>query len=124
MKKKVLVVDDNKDILYTIKKGLELFEDEFDITLTTNGNDCLDILKNKEPPDIVILDIMMPQMCGWELFAKIKQIKFDKELPIIFLTAKTDEFSKGFGKLGADGYITKPFDITELKERIDSLLKR
>jgi two-component system alkaline phosphatase synthesis response regulator PhoP len=67
---------------------------------------------------------MMPETDGWTLFAKLKERKEWSDIPIIFLTAKTDDYSKGFGKISAQDYIEKPFEIKDLKERIDKVLSR
>ena len=84
----------------------------------------MDFVNEGNIPDLILLDIMMPGVNGWDLFAKLKEIPQIREVPIVFLTAKTDEFSQGFGKLSAHDYITKPFDINDLKKRIEKILKR
>ena len=121
---KILIVDDNRDILYTVKQGLEFLDETYDITCALNAKECLDYVNKGNVPDLILLDIMMPGVNGWDLFAKLKEIPMIREVPIVFLTAKTDEFSQGFGKLSAHDYITKPFDINELKQRIEKILKR
>ena len=124
VKKRVMIVDDNPDLLFLVKKGLENENDEFDVIGAESGKKCFELLENNELPDIILLDIMMPEMNGWDVFSYIKQKPEWKDIPIVFLTAKSDEFSKGFGKLSAADYITKPFEISYLMERIELLLKR
>jgi two-component system alkaline phosphatase synthesis response regulator PhoP len=124
MKKKVLIVDDNPDLLFLIKRGLEQDSKNFEVIEAENGKKCLDILKKGNIPDIILLDIMMPEMSGWDVFSHIKQNADWRNIPIVFLTAKSDNFSQGFGKLSADEYITKPFEIHFLKKHIEKVLKR
>ena len=124
MKKKIIIVDDNPDLVYTVKKVLERLIDGYEVTGAGSGNECFDLLKKGEIPDLILLDIMMPQMDGWQVFAKLKENPGWREIPIVFLTAKTDEYSKGFGKISAHDYIEKPFEMSELKVRIDKVLNR
>ena len=124
MKKKIIIVDDNTDLVYTVKKVLERLIDGYEVTGAGSGNECFDLLKKGEIPDLILLDIMMPQMDGWQVFAKLKENPGWREIPIVFLTAKTDEYSKGFGKISAHDYIEKPFEMSELKVRIDKVLNR
>lgn len=124
MRKKIMVVDDNIDLLYMLKKGLERLDEGYEIIGVNSGKECLELLENNELPDLILLDIMMPEINGWDVFTEIKVKPNCREIPIIFLTAKKDDYSQGFGKLTADEYITKPFEIQELKERIDKILRR
>jgi CheY-like chemotaxis protein len=123
-KKKIMIVDDNPDLLYLVKRGLEHEDDTFEVTGASDGNTCFELLKQGNLPDIILLDIMMPGMDGWDVFAHLKENPQWREIPIVFLTAKSDEYSRGFGKLSADDYITKPFELSYLKERINRILQR
>ena len=96
----------------------------YEVTGANGGKECLELLKRGDMPNIILLDVMMPEINGWDVFAKLKEKPEWREIPIIFLTAKTDDYSKGFGKLTADDYITKPFEIRDLKERVDKVLNR
>jgi len=112
--KKILIVDDtvaNLDIL------VELL-DKYDIIDATNGKDALEIL-HEEIVDLILLDIMMPDMDGYEVCSKLKENPDTKDIPIIFITAKTDENSieKAYDIGGAD-YITKPFKTKELLAKV------
>ena len=69
---KIIVVDDEEDQLYTVKKTLEYSNEKFNIITFNSGNNCLQYLKNNDKPDLILLDIMMPEMTGWELYEKIK----------------------------------------------------
>lgn len=122
MMKKILIVDDNVDILHTLKKGFEIIDETYELSLVENGTKFLEQMERNQKPDLILLDIMMPGINGWDLFAKIKENSEWSTIPIVFLTAKADGFSVGFGKKNADAYITKPFEINTIKETIDNLL--
>lgn len=124
MKKSILIVDDNPDVRFSVKLGLEDLDASYDVITAESGDKCLEFLKNNQIPDIILLDIMMPREDGWNIFAKVKEKLEWRNIPIIFLTAKTDDYSKGFGSISADDYVEKPFDIEDLKKRIDNILNR
>jgi DNA-binding response OmpR family regulator len=122
-KKKVLMVDD--DIIHLTTAELFL-KDEYEIIKMKSGDEALEYLNsNKFVPDIILLDIMMPNMDGWEVLKRIKAIDFLKKVPIIFLTAVEEEMDmkKAF-KMGVADYIMKPFNMTNLKGRIKDALKK
>ena len=121
-KKVILIVDDNPDLLYSVKAGLESINKDYEIITVEGGKECLQSLK-KIKPHLILLDIMMPDMDGWDTCAKIKNNKKTENIPIIFLTAKTDPVSRSMGGLASSDYITKPFDMKDLKKRIDSAVK-
>lgn len=116
MKIAVLAVDDNKDILFAIKESLES-DHSFSVACASSGRECLNRLKHHKP-DVILMDIMMPEMDGWDVVAKIKTNKELAKIPIVYLTGKTDELSKGMGSLTSDDYIEKPFDPADLRARI------
>ena len=120
MTKKIMVVDDEPDILLTLSRMLEI--SGYSVIKASSGDDCLKKL-NETKPDLVLLDIMMPEMSGWDVAAKIKEKPEWNNIPIIFLTAKGDVMSVGMGSLAAEDYIVKPFDIEDLKERVGKILK-
>jgi CheY-like chemotaxis protein len=124
MKQKIMIVDDNHEIIDMVKEGFEHFSDDYELTGADSGKECFEILKTGEKPDLIILDIIMPKMSGWEVFAKLKENPNWREIPIVFLTAKTDPYSKGFGMIPADDYIEKPFGLNDLKKRIDKILNK
>ncbi len=121
--KKIIVVDDEEDQLYTVKKTLEYADKDFDIVTINSGNNCLQYLKNNDKPDLILLDIMMPEMTGWELYDKIKENDNWRNIPIVFLTARTDETAEKAGKFFGEDYIEKPFDAENLLERIKKIIK-
>ncbi|EMR74577.1 response regulator with CheY-like receiver domain and winged-helix DNA-binding domain [Thermoplasmatales archaeon SCGC AB-540-F20] len=124
MKKSILIVDDNPDVRFSVKLGLEDLDASYEVITAESGDKCLEFLKNNQIPDIILLDIMMPREDGWNIFAKVKEKLEWRNIPIIFLTAKTDDYSKGFGSISADDYVEKPFDMEDLKKRIDNILNR
>jgi len=122
MSKKILVVDDEPDILLTVGQALEM--SGYEVIKAKDGKECIEKLSGlSNNPDLVLLDIMMPEVSGWDVAAKIKENPQWKGIPIIFLTAKGDTMSIGMGNLAAEDYIVKPFNIKDLKERIDQILK-
>ena len=102
---KIIVVDDEEDQLYTVKKTLEYANEKFNIITLNSGNSCLQHLKNNDKPDLILLDIMMPEMTGWELYDKIKENDEWRNIPIIFLTARTDETAEKAGKFFGEDYM-------------------
>ncbi len=121
MSKKILVVDDEPDILLTVGQMLEL--SGFEVIRAKDGNECIDKMNEFETdPDLIILDIMMPNISGWDVAAKLKENPKWKNIPIVFLTAKGDTMSVGMGGLAAVDYIVKPFDIKDLVIRVKKIL--
>lgn len=123
--KKIMLVDDEEDLIFSIKTALEdKYGDELEIIPANSGMKCLELLKNNEMPDLILLDIMMPGMNGWEAFKKLKDNPSWRHIPILFLTARTDRIAKNAGGFLGDDYIEKPVTPEELKERIDKVLKK
>jgi CheY-like chemotaxis protein len=120
---KILVVDDEEDQLFTVKKTLEYANKNFDIITTNSGNKCLQYLKNNDKPDLILLDIMMPDMTGWQVYDKIKENDNWRDIPIVFLTARTDETAEKAGKFFGEDFIEKPFDSEDLIQRINKIIK-
>lgn len=116
---KVLVVDDDPTLLRFLQDFLR--EEKYSVIAAANGNQALR-LAYREHPDLVVLDVMMPGMDGWEVTARLREMS---DVPIILLTAKSSESDKlrGFG-LGVDDYLTKPFSFAELNARIQAVLNR
>ena len=119
MPEKIAVVDDDHNILTSI--GIALENEGFEAHTYQDGEQALRGLR-ENPVDLVVLDIKMPRMNGMELLSRLRQ---KSSLPIIFLTSKDDEIDELLGlKMGADDYITKPFSVRLLIERIKALLRR
>ena len=121
MRRKIMVVDDEPDILFTVGQMLEL--SGYEVIKAVDGKECLEKL-DEQIPDLVLLDIMMPEMSGWDVAAKIKENPNWNNIPIIFLTAKGDTMSVGMGGLAAEDYIVKPFNVKDLKNRVEQVLNR
>ena len=120
-----MLVDDEKDQIFFIKTAFEdLYGKEYNIVPAESGEQCFKLLEKNVIPDLILLDIMMPKMNGWEVFDKLKANPSWKNIPIIFLTARSDGFAENAGGIIADDYIKKPFDVEELKTRIENVLKR
>ena len=116
---KALVVDDEKLIVKGIKFSLE--QDGYEVDVAYDGKEALKMAKEKEY-DIVLLDVMLPEMDGMEVCQAIREFS---EMPIIMLTAKGTDLDKILGlEYGADDYITKPFNILEVKARIKAIIRR
>jgi DNA-binding response OmpR family regulator len=124
VKKKILIIDDNPMILFSVKEGLEEKFDTFEVDGAKGGNECFELLNQGKIPDLILLDIMMPGMSGWDVYAQLQENETWKKIPIIFLTAKTDDYSKGFGKLVSEDYVEKPFELDELAQRIEEALDK
>lgn len=119
MRKKVLIVDDDKKLQEALKEYLE--EDEFDVISIFDGPDCLGVI-DRESPDIVILDIMLPGGSGLEIMRRIKK-KY--HMPVLLLTAKGEDTDRIVGlELGADDYLPKPFNPRELVARMRAVMRR
>ena len=119
MSKKVLVVDDEKLIVKGIKFSLE--QDEMEVDCAYDGEEALNLLKQKEY-DIVLLDLMLPKIGGYEVCQQLREFS---QVPVIMLTAKGDDMDKIMGlEYGADDYITKPFNILEVKARMKAIMRR
>lgn len=121
--KKIMIVDDDPDLIETLKVIIKKISTRYEVISGESGKECFDLLKRGEKPDLILLDIMMPGLNGWEVFARLKEKNCWKNIPVVFLTAKTDSFSRGMGGFSAEDYITKPFDVAYLKEKICNLLE-
>ncbi len=119
MEKKILVVDDEKAIGEILKINLE--KEGYKVAVAMDGEEGLN-LALKLNPDLILLDVMLPKMDGFEVCKKIRR---ESEVPIVMLTARTEEIDKIIGlELGADDYVTKPFSIRELMARVKANLRR
>ena len=118
--KRVLICDDDPVILRLLQVNLEL--EGFDVLLAHNGEEALEIARS-EHPDLIILDIMMPRMDGYEACEKLKTLEDTKDIPIVFLSAKAQQSDIEKGKsYGVADYLTKPFDPNDLIDVLDRLL--
>jgi len=119
MGKTILVVDDNRSVQRLVAEYLT--ENNFRVVTANNGREALFVARH-EKPDLILLDIMMPEMDGYEF---VRLYRKERDTPIILLTAKLEETDKVIGlELGADDYVTKPFGMAELVARIRAVLRR
>ena len=119
MAKKVLVVDDEKLIVKGIRFSLE--QDGMEVDCAYDGEEALAMIQNKEY-DIILLDVMLPKKDGFEVCQQVREFS---NVPIVMLTAKGEDMDKILGlEYGADDYITKPFNILEVKARIKAIMRR
>ena len=116
---KILIVDDDPNISDLLKMYFE--NDGYDVKLAADGSEGLNYFKMYEP-DLVLLDIMLPKKDGWQVCREIREIS---SKPVIMVTAKGEVFDKVLGlELGADDFVTKPFDMKELSARVKAVLRR
>ena len=119
MSKKVLVVDDEKLIVKGIKFSLE--QDDMEVSCAYDGEEALNMAL-QDNYDMILLDVMLPKMDGFTVLQKVREVS---KVPIIMLTAKSEDIDKILGlEYGADDYITKPFNILEVKARIKAIMRR
>ncbi len=121
-KKKIFVVDDEKDIQEILKVNLSL--QNLDVATFSSGEEALAALKNGLP-DLILLDVMMDGMDGFEFCKTLRANDAYRDIPIIFLSARTEEFDRVLGlELGGDDYIPKPFSVKEVSARVKAVLRR
>lgn len=120
-KRVILIVDDTPEIIAFVS---ELLHDQYRVRVATNGKDALHIAFSADPPDLILLDIMMPGMDGYEVCRHLKSDSQASDIPVIFLTAKseTEDEEKGF-EVGAVDYITKPVSPPILRARVRTHLR-
>lgn len=120
--KTILVTDDEEHILELIKFNLE--REGYNVLLCENGEDSISIVQNNAI-DLVVLDLMLPGIDGIEVLKRLRKMDKFEKLPVIMLTAKSEESDRILGlEIGADDYITKPFSVRELVARIKAVLRR
>jgi len=121
--RKILIIDDEEDLTFFIKANLELRGD-YEVMIAKNGKDGLKLAASHKP-DLILLDIMMPKMNGFEVLEKLKQAKETIAIPVIMLTAKADDASKiKAASLYNEDYMMKPVQIEALKAKIEEIAQR
>ena len=119
MAEKILIVDDDTNICELLRLYLE--KEGYEISIANNGGDAVKMYKDVDP-DLMLLDIMLPVLDGWQVCREVRKFS---EKPIIMLTAKGETFDKVLGfELGADDYVTKPFDTKEIVARVKAVLRK
>ncbi len=118
-KTKILLVDDDPNISQLV--NLYLTKEGFDVEIAARGDDALKLFRNSAP-NLILLDIMLPGMDGWQVCREVRKVS---NIPIIMTTAKDETFDKVLGlELGADDYVVKPFDMKEVVARIKAVIRR
>ncbi len=118
--KKILLVDDEVDLVETVRFPLE--REGYTVLVSYNGEDALQQAR-KEKPDLILLDIMLPKLDGFKVCRLLKFDERYKYIPVLMMTAKTQEKDKSLGmETGADEYVTKPFDVDQLMAKVRSYL--
>jgi DNA-binding response OmpR family regulator len=121
-KKRILVVDDEVDLVETVRFSLEL--EGYDVLIAYNGEEALNQAR-KENPDLILLDLMLPKLDGYKVCRLLKFDERYKHIPILMLTAKTQEKDKATGmETGANEYIAKPFEMDELMKKVKGYLNK
>jgi phosphate regulon transcriptional regulator PhoB len=119
---RVLVVEDERDVAELLRYNLT--KDGYDVVLAANGSDAVK-QAHESHPDVVLLDIMVPQLNGWEICRRLKQDAETRTIPVIMVTGRVEEGDKVLGfEVGADDYVTKPFSFRELLARIRAVARR
>lgn len=123
MTARILVVDDEKDLANTLEYNLKREGYETRVALT--GRDGIELAKQEPLPDLVLLDIMLPDISGWDVCRELRQVERTRRIPVVMLTAKGEEIDRVVGfEVGADDYVVKPFSVRELLLRIKAILRR
>jgi len=122
MKKKIMIVDDEADVAFAIEFNLKKFDDELEFVKAESGEKCIELLEQNQIPDLILLDIMMPGISGWEVYKKIKENPSWKNILIVFLTARTDTTAENAGDFLGDDYVKKPYDPEELWASVKKVL--
>lgn len=123
MAEKILIVDDEQDLVNTLEYNLE--REGYETRSALNASDALELIERDPDFDLVLLDLMLPDMSGTEVCRKIRQTPETADIPVLMLTAKGEEIDRVVGfEVGADDYVVKPFSVRELTLRIRAILRR
>jgi CheY-like chemotaxis protein len=120
MPKKILLVDDETDIINIV--SFRLKKAGYDVVVAETGTQALEKVRT-ELPDLILLDINLPEMTGYEVCTSLKSDAGTKKIPVIFISASSENIKKDTEKYGADGFIVKPFEPQELISKIGEYLK-
>jgi two-component system phosphate regulon response regulator PhoB len=123
MPKSILIVEDEQDLVNTLEYNLE--REGFETKSALNGSDGLELAESAPHPDLVLLDLMLPDVSGTEVCRRIRENPDTAKIPVIMLTAKGEEIDRVVGfEVGADDYVVKPFSVRELVLRVKAILRR
>lgn len=123
MSRRILIIEDEIDLVQNLEYNLQ--QEGYETARALDGSTALDILDESPPPDLVLLDLMLPDLSGIELCRRIRNDEATRHIPVLMLTARGEEVDRinGF-QAGTDDYVVKPFNVRELKLRIRALLRR
>lgn len=116
--KKILIVDDEKDLLEALKE--DLTERKYQVITALNGNEALEVIKKNGVPDLILLDMKMPVVDGWEFSQKFND-EYGRACPVVIMTGMGDSSTRAM-EMGADSYLGKPFDMETLHRTLESML--
>ncbi len=123
MSKRILIVDDEPDLLLTLEYNFK--KEGYQTITASNGSEALKAASSSPAPDLVVLDLMLPDMSGTEVCRTLRANEQTKDLPVVMLTAKGEEIDRVVGfEVGADDYVIKPFSVRELILRVQAVLRR
>lgn len=120
---KILLVEDDKNLRTSVMDSLKLIDKSYEFLEAATGEECLKIL-GQQRPDLILMDIMLPGIDGTETVIRLREDETYKKIPVIFLTAKTDNLTKQMGKIVGNDFIEKPFQPNDLHNRIQAALKK
>ena len=122
-RKRILIIDDEEDFCSLIKTGLETRSD-FEVSIATNGKEGIELARMIKP-DLILLDVTMPEIDGFQVLEKLKKDKNTVSIPVVMLTAREDvEYKRKAAQLFNEGYLTKPVEFSVLKSTIENIFKR
>ena len=119
----VLIVDDETDLVATLEYSLQ--KEGYQTRSATTGKGALEAVREQPTPDLILLDLMLPDISGTEVCRKLRQEAATQDIPVVMLTAKGDEIDRVVGfEVGADDYVSKPFSVRELMLRVRAIIRR
>ena len=120
---RLLIVEDEPDLAEPLAAGLQ--SEGHDVSIVSDGEACLREVWSDDPPDLVVLDLMLPRVSGLEVCRRIRSDPRTSWMPVLMVTARAEEYDKVLGfEAGADDYVTKPFSLREVRLRVSALLRR
>jgi CheY-like chemotaxis protein len=121
--KTVLFVDDEPDQLFSMRQILKYESDDYNFLGVTSGDECLRLLEHGTKPNVILLDIMMPGMNGWEVYDRIRDNPSWDDIPIVFFTARSDDLARDTGLTLGDDYIEKPVETETLMKHLKQAIR-
>jgi CheY-like chemotaxis protein len=122
---KIMIVDDDTEHTKIVKNLLEEWNEPYEVICVSNGLECLELLdklSKEDLPNLILLDIMMPVMDGWETYHHLRKNSSYKQIPVIFFSARKDYFAKKYGEMFGTDFIEKPYDVDDLFDKIRQLM--